>query len=246
MKTYDLTRELAFLRSNLGLKRDFEYSFDKAASNNALLNVSDVFVDHAIPCIFAGWHEEAGKLLIKAKQWIEASIDKIESTGGLGGTASGFHQHLLATISWLCDGKHDERNLNIWLHKEEAYFRDHPEYVQSPSLGLVAVTFINAGGYEEYMTFAAPEGLDSIKCSGSNEKQMCRTLAAQALTQKFPEDKVQATVKKFLDSHVNKWLNDGHAIRAAEWMKVIYWKRGESGISPFDAVRKCLDHLEKQ
>jgi hypothetical protein len=55
---------------------------------------------------------------------------------------------------------------------------------------------------------------------------------------------VQATVKKFLDKHVGKWLNNGHAVRAAEWMKVIYWKRGEAGITPFEAVRKCLDHVE--
>jgi hypothetical protein len=47
-----------------------------------------------------------------------------------------------------------------------------------------------------------------------------------------------------LDKHVGQWLNNGHAVRAAEWMKVIYWKRGEAGITPFEALRKCLDHVE--
>ena len=73
---------------------------------------------------------------------------------------------------------------------------------------------------------------------------MALTIAVQALTQKFPEEKVQAAVRKFLDKHVGEWLNNGHAVRAAEWMKVIYWRRGEAGIAPFDAVRKCLDHVE--
>ena len=111
-------------------------------------------------------------------------------------------------------------------------------------MGLEAEGFLDAGGYEEFLSLAAPNGIESIKCSGTNEKQMALTLAAQALAQKFPEEKVQETVKKFLDKHVGKWLNGGHAVRAAEWMKVIYWKRGEAGITPFDAVRKCLDHVE--
>ena len=107
------------------------------------------------------------------------------------------------------------------------------------------MTFVNAGAHRDFIALAAPGGIDSIKCSGANERQMALTLAAQALTQKFPEDKLAAAVKKFLDNNVGKWLNDGHAVRAAEWMKVIYWKRGEVGISPFDAVRKCLDHVER-
>ena len=147
-------------------------------------------------------------------------------------------------IRWLHDGMHDAESLAIWLPATVGYYRSQPGGVDSVSLGLTAVTLLNADGYEDYLSLAAPGGVEAVKCSGANEKQMALTLAVQALTQKFPEEKVQASVKKFLDNHVGDWLNNGHSVRAAEWMKVIYWKRGETGISPFDAVRKCLDHVE--
>lgn len=135
-------------------------------------------------------------------------------------------------LRWLCDGIHELQDLALWKATALTVFKNHPDWLDTEEIELEAVTFINAGAHQEFITLAAPAGIDSIKCSGANEKQMALTLAAQALAQKF------------LDYHVGKWLNDGHAVRAAEWMKVIYWERGEAGLSPFEAVRKCLDHVE--
>jgi hypothetical protein len=49
---------------------------------------------------------------------------------------------------------------------------------------------------------------------------------------------------KLLANLVGKWLNDGVSVLAAEWMKVIYWPRGEADLSPINTVRKCLDPVE--
>lgn len=243
MSHFDRTKTLSQLHDFV-LRRAYEQDFERAASNNALWNISSGMTKNAVKCILVDLQEDARKLLSKAKQWMLGAIETQEKTKGFEETSNKFHRQLFSTIQWLHDGVHDQENLRIWRDEALQTFRNHPDWIPTANLSLEAVTFINAGAHEEFIALAAPAGIDSIKCSGANEKQMALTLAAKALTQKFPEEKVKGTVQKFLDNNVGKWLNDGHAVRAAEWMKVIYWKRGEAGISPFDAVRKCLDHVE--
>ena len=162
----------------------------------------------------------------------------------MGEWAHKFQRHLYPIILWLDEGIHDQTNLNLWQKEVMRWFQTNPERVSGPDLALEAVTFINAGGYDEFLELASPTGVDLIKCSGANERQMALTLAVQALTHRFSDDKVEATINEFLDNHVGKWLKDGHALRAAEWMKVIYWRRDNSGNKPYDAVRKCFDHVD--
>lgn len=201
-------------------------------------------MSQVVHCILCDMPSEAQLLIAKSKTWIERAITTREQARHFEEWSHKFQQHMYSIILWLADGIHSQANLDLWKRDEMRWFTVHPDRISGADLSLSTVTFINAGAYQDFLSLAAPTGIDSIKCSGANEKQMALTLAAQALTKKFPEDKVQAAVKKFLDNNVGKWLNDGHAVRAAEWMKVIYWKRGEAGISPFDAVRKCLDHVE--
>lgn len=66
----------------------------------------------------------------------------------------------------------------------------------------------------------------------------------KAVFSTFPPSYSQSLSAGGFINQMGKWLNGGHAVRAAEWMKVIYWKRAEAGVSPFEAVRKCLDHVE--
>ena len=244
MPNFDIVREIKILNGDIGLPRDFDYDLNRAIENKALWAASDRFVAHIVMAILVGQRDDAIRLLPKAKHWMELAKELGQDGNRYGQDSHRFHRQLYALILWLNDGIHDSESLAFWLSSSVEYYRNQKGGPDSVSLGLSAETFLNAGGYEDFIALAAHGGIESIKCSGANEKQMALTLAAQALTQKFPEEKVQATVKKFLDKHVGKWLNNGHAVSAAEWMKVIYWKSGETGISPFDAVRKCLDHVE--
>ena len=244
MQHFDIARRIKILNGVLGLPRDFEYDINEAIVHKGLWGTCNIFVAHSVMAILVGLPKDASKLLIKAKQWMECAMERREESNYFGPASHHFHRHLYAMIRWLHDGAHDVESLAMWLPATVQYYRNQAGGVDSVSLGLAAVTFLNAGGYEDYLSLAAPGGIDTVKCSGTNEKQMALTLATQALTQKFPDEKVQASIRKFLDKHVGEWLNNGPAIRAAEWMKVIYWQRGEAGIAPFDAVRKCLDHVE--
>jgi len=244
MLHYDKKRRLEQLHAPVGLPRSLRLDIDEATKNLALWGTCERFMSQVIHCILCDLRNEAPTLLTKSKTWIERAIAIKEQARQFEGWSFKFHHHMYSIILWLADGTHDQASLDLWKADDLRWFAIHPDRISGADVDLSAVTFINAGAHHEFIALAAPSGIDSIKCSGTNEKQMALTLAAQALTQKFSEDKVQATVKKFLDNHVGKWLNDGHAVRASEWMKVIYWQRGEAGISPFDAVRKCLDHVE--
>lgn len=244
MERFDIARRTKILNDVTGLPRDFNYDLNRAIENKALCAASEGFIHDCVMAILVGQTDDAVRLLPKAKHWMELAKELGQDGTRLGGNSHRFHRKDYALIRWLYDGVHDSESLAFWLSNAVEYFRNQTGGPDSVSLGLAAETFLDAGGYDDFIALAAPAGIESIKCSGANEKQMALTLAAQALTQRFPEEKVQATVKKFLDKHVGKWLNNGHAVRAAEWMKVIYWKRVETGFSPFDAVRKCLDHVE--
>ena len=244
MERFDVARRLKILTEGGALQYDYDAQIEVAISHNALRSFSDGFAAHAAMAIIVGLHQDAVKLLTKAKLWMECAIGRREQERGFESQSERIRRELYYIIRWLHDGIHDAESLAIWLPATVEYYRSQSGGVDSVSLGLSAVTFLNAGGYQDYLGLAAPTGIEAVKCSGANEKQMALTLAVQALTQKFPDEKVQASVKKFLDNHVGEWLNNGHAVRAAQWMKVIYWKRGETGITPFDAVRKCLDHVE--
>jgi hypothetical protein len=245
MEIYDKRKQIKRLTDVMGLQRAFRLDIETATKNSALSGTCDEFVTKAIHCVLCDMPQEAKNLLAKAKAWLERAIEMREWEAQSNGAVNKSQRRLYAIIRWLHDGIHDQGTLANWLVDVIKWFRvDHPELVATSELGLTAITFIDAGGFHDYLSLAAPGGIDTVKCSGANEKQMALTLAAQALTQKFPEEKVQASVKKFLDRQVGEWLNNGHAIRAAEWMKVIYWQRGETGLSPLDAVRKCLDHVE--
>lgn len=245
MEHFDIARRIKGLNGPIGLPFDFDYDLNEAIANKAVWGACDGFVSHIVMAILMGQTKDAIRLLPKAKHWKEIAMKMEEEVNGSVSGSHWYGRRLYSLIHWLNEGEHDTESLASWLSGAVKYYRNQPGGVDSVIMGLVAEGFLDAGGYEEFLSLAAPNGFESIKCSGTNEKQMALTLAAQALTKKFPEEKVQATVKKFLDKHVGKWLNNGHAVRAAEWMKVIYWKRGEAGISPFDAVRKCLDHVEQ-
>jgi hypothetical protein len=245
MKTYDKQKQLTRLYDALGLPRSFSLEIEVATKNNALSGSCNDFMSQVIHCLLCDLPQEARTLLIKSRTWMERALETREWEVQSKGFANRLQRKLYATIEWLHQGVHDQSSLDSCMADTMQWFRvHHPELTTGSELALSAITFIDAGAYDDYLTLAAPGGVNLMKPAGSNEKQMCLTLASQALTQKFPGDKMEATVKKFLDNHVSKWLNDGHSLRAAEWMKVVYWKRGEAGISPSDAVRKCLDHVE--
>lgn len=245
MKSYEEHKQITRLNDAMGLPRAGRLDIEFATKNNSLTGSCDEFMPQVIHCLLCEMPMEAKALLMKSKAWLERAIETREWEVKSKGAINKLQQKMYATIRWLHDGVHDQDSLDKCMADTMKWYQiDHPELVTTADIGFMAVTFIDAGAYQDLLSLAAPAGIDSIKCSGANEKQMALTLAAQALTQKFPEDKVQATVKKFLDKNVGKWLNDGHAVRAAEWMKVIYWKRGEAGITPFDAVRRCLAHVE--
>ena len=231
---FDINRRKSILDDELGVARSLKLEIEEAVSNRALFGSASRFVFQAVSCILCGMPDKARLLTPKAKLWVGRAIETGEKTRNFEEWSSKFQRHLYAIIVWLVDGLHDQQSLTIYVEECLKWYQKFPDRLAAADLGLEAVTFIHAGAYQEYLSLAAPGGTDSIKCSGANEKQMALTLAVQ----------VQATVRNFLDRHVGKWLNDGHAVRAAEWMKVIYWKPGVKGISPFDAVRKCLDHVE--
>ncbi len=76
-----------------------------------------------------------------------------------------------------------------------------------------------------------------------NEAEMAYIHSRHRLGLQYSEEDVQAATHKFLKKNIDSWLGNGHAVRAAEWMKVLYWNDRNRTLSAKQVLMKCFDYL---
>lgn len=72
---------------------------------------------------------------------------------------------------------------------------------------------------------------------------MCYVLSRHRLGLEYSDAEVAGALDRFLTKNTNTWLTNGHAARAAEWMKIAYHSDADNALSPKEVVLKCYDHL---
>jgi hypothetical protein len=201
---------------------------------------------YAVLCLLVGLNEGASKLLQKAKQWVEIAIAEDEggATLGPGGNAASRH-HTVAMCTWLLEGRHDAEALQQFVVFEDKFIKQPAIAKDKIEVSLVLPTYINARAFERTLEIFAvaripePKSLEGIR----NGAQMSYVLARHRMGLDYTADEVDGALKRFLMRHMDKWLGDGHAVQAAEWMKIAYWDPHEAEMSPKEAILKCYDHL---
>jgi hypothetical protein len=241
---YDIPKRISWLDGPIGIESDLAEPIERAESKRSLRNWSEEFITCALHCILVGRRIGAIALLNKAREWIERAVEQNEAR-----TVAGiyFQYQTCALAHWLADNIHDDKSLAICIEQQQRLFQANPEDLRTIEFHWAAVTFLNAGAHEQLLELAARSGtidINNLRLSAANEKTMALALADQASHQRFDPAKVEKTTKKFLDGHVGRWFKDGQATRVAEWLKVIYWQRGESGLTPEEVIMKALNHME--
>jgi hypothetical protein len=231
------------------LKTDVEE--DAPIGNIAVSKISTV-----IDAWLVGLHQEIEPIINCANQWIDIAIGNKEEDRF--GRDPNMHRTTLhwgrAVGEWLENGTNYERMWNIARISEEARWH----YKASPW----SVKEVLQHGLEDYMAFAyqcgefqagietyerwkersGPMSLSKVFKPGDFAYALCLHRAGN---QRFSEDDLFNAGRKMLRSHLQeKWLGGGQFIRAATWLKIVYWHR-EQSLTPLTTVLKAYENMPK-
>jgi hypothetical protein len=253
MNRFDPVREREILAGDCGYEFDLAADFDQAKAVGGRGSSADAFLGTAIRCLLHGLSEPASELLKKTKHWVTAALleceipkrylhDERYSPDG----EAALRYQTLALCNWLLHDKHDSESFGRFVGLEDRFLSSSRAGRDKVHVSLVLPTYLDAGAYQRVSDlFANTSGLSEPKSLRSvrNEGQVSYVICRHRLCQDYTQADVTATVDKFLDRSVAGWLSDGHFVRAAEWMKIVYWQGGRSDLSAKNALLKCYEHL---
>jgi hypothetical protein len=148
--------------------------------------------------------------------------------------------------NWLLYDQHDAESLGRFVEHEDRFLATSHVGNDRIGISLLLPTYVDAGAYRRAMElFATTPGLSVPKSLNSirNEAQMCYIICCRELNQEYAKEKITSALSRFLTRNMDDWLSNGHFVRAAEWMKIVYWRDRNSEVSPKIALLKCYDHL---
>jgi len=256
MTRFDPAHERQILLGDCGYEFSLAAEFEEAKAAGGRGSSADAFLGKAIRCLLQGLDEPASHLLKKAKHWVTVALAECEvpirylhderysAYGADGETAHRYRT--LAMCNWLLCDQHDAESYRQYVRCEDRFLARSRAGKDKTNVSFVLPTYVDAGAYQRVLElFTAVRGLSAPKSLGSirDEGQMSYVLCRHRLSQEYGEPEVASAVSKFLDRNVDGWLIDGHFVRAAEWVKIVYWQEGNAGISARDALLKCYEHL---
>jgi len=253
MSEFDPAHERQILTGDCGYEFDLAADFEQAKTVGGRGSSAHAFLGMAIRCLLQGLTEQASQLLKKSAHWVTIALAESEipkrylhdERYSPDGEAA-LRYRTLALCNWLLHDQHDTASFWRFVESEDRFLAVSAAGKNKANVSLLLPTYVDAGAYQRALQlFASTSGLSAPKILGSirNEGQMSYVLCRYWLGQEYAEGEVTIAVKKFLDRNVDRWLNNGHFVRAGEWMKIVYWQEGNAGVSAKDALLKCYQHL---
>ncbi|HNU01927.1 MAG: hypothetical protein KBB56_07010 [Acidobacteria bacterium] len=246
MKKYDQDTETIILKGASGYQFDIESSFLEAEQANGLGSSALVFLNTAIRCLLVNYEGPSLELLNKAREWLLTAIEQCEKPNHYFPYATEAGRYsALSILSWLLENKHDIESLSNSVHNRDLYLTTITQW-DKVGISMILPDYFDAGFYsraieifEKTHGFHLPKQIDRIKTEGPLIYIMCR----HQLEIDDRSEELTAGVQAFLNRNMNQWLVNGHFDVAARWMKIVYWKQGNAGMSSRDALMKCLSHI---
>lgn len=239
-KAFDPTETRNMLLGDLGYGWQLQRSFENSKNSGGLSFSAHTDLGTAIRCILVGLHEPASQLLEKAHTWATAALSSDNEKAGWLTYAT------LALCEWLRHDRHDQR-LYRMLADEHYRMATTPGVADDAvNVSLAMPSFVDAGDYERTLELfertnklIEPDRLDKVR----NEAELCLVIAQHRLGRKYTQSEVYGACDKFMLKSMDNWLRDGHLVRAAEWMKIIWGDRNDAALAPNEIVLKCYDYL---
>lgn len=241
MKKFDPAHERELLSGSTGHQFFLGFDFDETKRVGGLASSADAYLNMAVRCLLVSYDEPATQLLKRARDWLTVAINEHEQSK----MSKALTHRDLSMCNWLLDGIHDIENLDRFVEHEDRFMAGSGRRPNKVDVSLTLVGYVDAGACRQALDWFAKARLSAPKSAGSarSEAQLCYVMCRYRLGEGYAEAEVQTAAQNVLKRSVNTWLLDGHFARAAEWMKVVHWQEGKSGLSPKEAVLKCYDYL---
>jgi len=239
-KFFDVMHERELLLDDVGgyewaLDRDV----DKVRSVGGLSSSARFNLGLAIQCVLVGFDEPANRLLERARYLATESLTSDHEIAGW------LTYESLALCEWILNNRHDEHLCQLLTEDRSLTTSGVGNDPVNVSMSLPS--FVDAGVYEQVLELVErtkklkePENINRIRSEGP----MCLVIARHRLGQKYTEEEVANACAKFMSRSIGPWLWNGHYVRAAVWMKIIFWNCSDQEISARDTILKCLDYVK--
>ena len=254
MSKFDPAHERRILLGDCGVEFDLAADIDQAKTTGGRGSSSHAFLGTAIRCLLNGLDDYAFQLLEKTQKWVTIALIEKEIPKRFlhderyspDGEAASRYQ-TLAMTKWLLHNQHDTETYRQFVECEDRFLESSEIGNDKVSISLLLPIYVDAGAYHRVLQLFDSTGLTAPKSRSSvkNEGQMAYALCRHRLSENSDIADINTVIKKFLDSNLDEWLTNGHFVRAAEWLKIVYWQEGKAGISAKDALLKCYDHLSE-
>ncbi|MRH00580.1 hypothetical protein GIY21_09795 [Xanthomonas sontii] len=215
---------------------------------------------HKIGIVLDAWlvglHKEIEPVISRANQWLDMAIESREEERF--GSDPNSHRTALhwarAIGEWLEKSNNNVRLWDVARVSEEArwYYKERPWPVKE----------VLQHGLDDYMAFACQCGefQAAIEMYERWKEMHAPMLLSKVIKpadfayalclhktgiQKFSDEDLFKTGLKILRTHLQeKWLGGGQFIRAATWLKIVYWDKDQS-LSPLSTVLKAYENMPK-
>jgi hypothetical protein len=239
-KVFDPTETRKMLLGDVGYEWQLKRSLENSKHCGGLSSSANADLGKAIQCILVGLGDAASQLLEKAHKWATAALSSDKEIAGW------LTFETLALCEWLLYDRHDQRLYQL-LTDDLWRMATTPGVAEdAASVSLAMPSFVDAGDYERTLELferttqlVEPSSIDKIR----NEAQLCLVIAQYRLGSGHSMAEVDEACDKFMLKNMDNWLRDGHSVRAAEWMKIIWGNRGGDTLAPNEIVLKCYDYL---
>ncbi|QDU97790.1 hypothetical protein [Lignipirellula cremea] len=239
-QAFDPTETRNLLLSDIGCQWQLQRSFEESKNCGGLSSSAHADLGAAVECILVGLGDFAYQLLVKARNWATESITSENET------ADWMTFQTLAMSDWLLENRHNLDTYQKFMVHLDRLLENPTIANDAVNVSLMLPAFVDGSAFERVLQIfertakhVEPGSLDRI----SNEAQLCLVIARHHLGVGYTTAEVDAACDKFMFKNMAKWLRDGHFVRAAEWMKIIWGNFGKAILPPNETVLKCYDYL---
>jgi hypothetical protein len=239
-RRFDPTELRNTLLGDLGVEWQLQRSFQNSKNSGGLSASAHADLGTAIQCILVGLDEPVRQLLARAQEWAtEAAASEKE-------TANWMAFQTLVMCEWLLGNRHNWRTYQEFMSQLDRLL-DNPSIANDAvNVSLILPGFVDGGAYKRALeVFGRTRELVEPASLGEvhNEAQMCFVAAKHRLGLDYTEEEVANACDQFMSKNMDKWLRDGHLVRAAEWMKIIWGNHEDTALSPNATILKCYDYV---
>ena len=226
--------------------------------NRPMGNVAASELGMVVKAWLVGLHNEINPVIQRSNQWLDRSIEEDEKFGPDPNAHRTTLHWARAIGGWLENGVNDEGEWNLARVFEEARWRYEKrpwstnEIVKSGLDDYMA--FAYQGGehddgfqagidmYERWTGKSGPVSLSKVLKPREFGYALCLHRTCQ---QQFDETDLFKAGRKMLQANLQEtWLGGGQMIRAATWLKIVYWHYDEP-LTPLQTILMAYDNMPK-